>query len=139
SAVAGVRYVVDVDGEIDTGDGTMIAIDSHDEQVVTGLQTTTRTVNGTGSTDLSMTIEGQSLSVESTRSINSLVLPSEPGPGKYPGSGSITFTATADQVTYSATMTFNGTSTVSIVSTLDGTTQTCTYNLATLEAPAVCS
>lgn len=139
TTVAGIRYVVDVNGAIDAGEGTTIGIASHDEQVVTGLQTATRTVNGSGSTDLSMVIDGQTLSITSTRSTSNLVLPSEPGPGKYPASGSISFTATADQVTYSATMTFNGTSTVSIVSTLDGTTQTCTYNLATPETPAVCS
>ena len=139
NAVSSIRYVVDVTGALDTGEGTTISIDSHDEQTVSGLQTATRTVNGSGTTDLSMTIEGENLAVATTRAINNLVLPAEPGPDAYPASGSITTTATAEGVSFTSTMTFNGTSTITIVSTLDGQTQTCTFNLATPEAPAVCS
>jgi len=139
ATVSSIRYMVDVNGALDTGDGTIINIASHDEQTVSGLQTTTRTVNGSGTTDLSMTIEGQTVAIATTRAISNLVLPAQPGPNAYPASGSITTTATAEGVSFTSTMTFNGTSTVTIVSTLDGQTQTCTFNLATPETPAVCS
>lgn len=138
AAVASIRYVVDVDGALDAGEGTTITIVSHDEQVVSGLQTTTRTVNGSGTTDLSMTLDGQNVTVAVTRAIANLVLPAQPGPNAYPASGSITTTAVAEGVSFTSTMTFNGTSTVTIVSTLDGQTQTCTVDLATPGAPAVC-
>lgn len=139
ATVSSLRYVVDVEGAIDVGDGTSISIDSHDEQTLSGLQTTTRVVNGTGTTDLSMTADGQTFAVATTRAINNLVLPYEPGPNAYPASGSITTTATADQVSFTSTITFHGTSTVTIVSTLNGSTQSCTFNLATPETPPVCS
>lgn len=139
ASLASLRYVVDVGGAIDLGDGNGLDIDSHDEQLLTGLQTATRVVNGTGATDLSMTANGQVLSVTVTRAINDLVLPSEPGPNAYPTSGSITTSATAEGVTFTSTMTFNGTSTVTIVNAFNGTPETCTFDLASPETPPLCS
>jgi hypothetical protein len=95
-------------------------------------------VNGSGTANLSLTASGQTFNVTTSHTITNLVLPPEPGPGAYPVSGSITTTASAPQVNFSATMTFNGTSTVTIVATMNGQSQSCTYNLATPETPAVC-
>lgn len=139
ASLASLRYVVDVDGAIDLGGGNVLAIDSHDEQLLTGLQTATRVVNGTGATDLSATASGQNLSVTVTRAINSLVLPSEPGPNAYPTSGSITTSATAEGIAFTSTMTFDGTSMVTIVNTVNGTPQTCTFDLASPETPPACA
>jgi hypothetical protein len=141
-AVGGIRSVVDVNGTLDLSDGggdpTTLTIDSHADHVLSGLQGTTRTVNGSGTANLSLTTSGQTFNVTTSHTITNLVLPPEPGPGAYPVSGSITTTASAPQVNFSATMTFNGTSTVTIVTVMNGQSQSCTYDLATPETPAVC-
>jgi hypothetical protein len=140
--VGGIRNVVDVDGTLDLspeGDGsTTLTIDSHADHVLSGLQTTTRTVNGSGTAHLTLTTEGQTINVTTSHTITNLVLPAEFGPNAYPVSGSITTTASAPQASFSATLTFNGTSTVTIVTVLNGQSQSCTYDLATPETPPVC-
>ncbi|HSA55507.1 MAG TPA: hypothetical protein VLE53_07370 [Gemmatimonadaceae bacterium] len=141
ATVSGIRNVVDVAGTTSGGQGgpPAITIDLHDDQTLTGLRTATRVVNGSGTTDLTFTNNGEVMTFTTTRTVSNLVLPTVPGPGAYPTSGSITTTGTSALMTYTSTMTFNGTSTVTIVNTINGQSQTCTYNLQTPATPPVCA
>jgi hypothetical protein len=140
ATVFGIRSIADVSGTRQlpglNGSTLTLTIDAHDDQILTGLGTATRTVNGTGTSEITTTHDGQTRTTNSTRTTENLVLPS--GPGAYPASGTITNTGTSEGMTFSSTMTFNGSSTVTIVFSFNGTTQTCTYDLANRMSPPVC-
>ena len=142
ATVSGIRNIADLNGTMQhqglDGSPVTFTIDSHDEQTLTGLRTATRTVNGTGTSEITTTHNGQTRTTTSTRTTENLVLPSTPGPGVYPASGTISSTGTSEGMTFSSTMTFNGTSIVTIVFSFNGATQTCTYDLATRMSPPVC-
>jgi hypothetical protein len=140
ATVFGIRSIVDASGTMQrpglNGSTLTLTIEAHDDQTLTGLGTATRTVNGTGTSEITTTHDGQTRTTTSTRTTENLVLPS--GPGAYPPSGTISNTATSEGMTFSSTMTFNGTSTVTIVFSFNGVTNTCTYDLANRMSPPVC-
>lgn len=141
ATVSGIRSISDVSGAITTtgpSPGT-ITIDSHDEQTLTGLRTATRVVNSSGTSDFSLEANGQTSTYTTSRTVTNLVLPSVPGPDRYPTSGTVTTTGTSAFGTFTSTMTFNGTSTVTIVTVIGGQSQTCTLNLQTPGTPPVCA
>jgi hypothetical protein len=144
ATVSGIRNVTDLSGtmqrEHPAGGGVVtFTIESHDEQTLTGLRTATRTLNGSGTSEHTMTLGEETVTTTATRTTENLVLPAAPGPGTYPASGVITTTASSQQMTFTSTMTFNGTSAVTIVVTMNGVSHTCTYDLANRMSPPVCS
>lgn len=70
-----------------------------------------------------------------------LVLPQRGGATPYPLSGSISMDVTTSGGGFDVhvTITFNGTSTATMVVTSNGTTQTCTVNMASPQATPSCS
>ena len=142
ATVRGIRNIVAVTGTR-TGAGgdptRTISIDMHDEQVLTGLGTSTRVINSSGTSEMAVTQNGETRTLSSTHTITNLVLPAVPGPNTYPSSGTVTTTGTSDLGTYTTTMTFNGTSTVTIVTTANGDTWTCTMDLQAPGTAPVCS
>jgi hypothetical protein len=120
-----------------TADGITYTADG--EQVLTlgGLQTTTRSLEGTGTITVTAddgTNPPQTLAL--TETIEDLEIPAASASATvWPSSGSITLESVADlggglTSTSTVTMTFNGTSTVHVVVDSDGTTTTCDVDFA---------
>jgi hypothetical protein len=141
ATVFGIRNISDMSGTMQRpgpdGTTTTMTLETHLDHTLTGLGTATRTVNGTGTSQITTTHDGQTRTMTSTHTIENYVTAS--APGGYPASGTITNTATSEGMTFSSTMTFNGTSVVTIVHSVNGVTNTCTYDLANRMTPPVCT
>jgi hypothetical protein len=138
--IVAIRSVTDASGTFTSPTpGSGMQITQHDESTLSGLRAATKTLTGTGTATFTVTATGADpMVVNMTRATN-LTLPPEPGPNAYP-TGTVAMTSSIQGLatTTNMTMTFNGTSTVSMTSTTGPITQTCTMNLAT-QAPPVCT
>jgi hypothetical protein len=145
---ASLRTVVDVTGTVTNGSsssGTVATIDHHSDMTLGGLLSTTRTLNGTSRDRDVVTTSGVTnmrTSIDLTGTTANLVLPS--GSSKWPASGTITSIANSattigslPQVTTSANavLTFNGTSTATLVATVSGRVTTCQIDLTGATSP----
>jgi len=126
---ASIRIETEVDGNR-SNDRWSATIDRHSDMTVTGLAgtETQRTWNGTGSEEVSRSrhVDGQvarGYTMEGTVTITNVVVPVPHGPGNWPLSGTIVRTITGaitsgpragETFTRTATITFNGTSTVTM-------------------------
>jgi hypothetical protein len=143
--VAAIRRVTDVSGTISTSGPppTTTTFTAHDDATLSGLLTDTHTLNSTGNSDAAITSSGQTITVATTQSVANLVLPERGDKNAYPKSGTITVDATTSvsgmSVATRVTLTFNGTSVMTMVLSSGGTSQTCTFDLAKPEAAPVCS
>jgi hypothetical protein len=111
--------------------GDSFSIDGRQDMTLSGLLSTKHTLNGTSNIKLSFSSSGtQPLAVTTKVTIANLVVPS--GSSTYPVSGTILAEVTEGVTgTDKALMTFNGTSSVTLLFTYsDGTLQHCTMNLA---------
>lgn len=129
-----------------------VAIDRRDDMTLSGIQTTKHTLNGTAETTIDGTL-GTTLGPVRLKSIqteltNNVVLPNARAGQKWPQSGSVqvdqttTVTPNGQQSLTTATretITFNGTSTVTITMTTGFGTVTCHYDLANPATPGSCS
>lgn len=133
---AAVRAITTAKGNLSDATLGSFLIDESQDMTLSGLLTGTHIVNGTIKSIMS-TVPAGGLSVNMTMTFANLVLPTDTSvPGATPTSGSITiddvasFAGSSSSHTVSV-LTFNGTSTITLVSTTDGTTVTCTLNVAT--------
>jgi hypothetical protein len=120
--------------------GDSFIIDGQQDQTLSGLQTSTHTLNGTMTLNMSGTGTASTIpgpfSIRSTTTISNVVLPAHGSANSYPKSGTITMDQTTSLSGSSAlasrlVMTFNGTSKVTVTLTVDGhTVPGCTLDLA---------
>jgi hypothetical protein len=147
-ATASIRTVSDVKGTTtipsNNGVGGTMVVDDHQEMTMSGLLTTTHTLNGTSKSRYDITLTGTNPlkgSIDMTATTSNVVVPLEAG--AYPKSGTITNdmkigTAIGPTTVTSnakSVITFNGTSIVTVVSTVDGRVQTCKIDLTGKTAP----
>jgi hypothetical protein len=148
TTTAAIRAVIDVDLGA-KGAGSEFVIDNHHEVELTGLLTETRVLNGTSSEHVKGTFSynGVPYPVDVTAStrMTDLVVRrpgTTGGTGWAPAAGTVTFESSAalgaglPPATARVTMTFNGTSTVSIVATIGGVTRQCSYDPNAMRVPA---
>lgn len=114
-----------------------LTVDQRQETTIRGLLTGPRTLDGTMTMTSAGTFTGQSLpGTRVTQTTAGLVLPD--GASPWPTAGTVT-TDVVDVATGQSVgqqvMTFNGTSTVTLVMTSAGVTQRCTLDLAATSAP----
>jgi hypothetical protein len=140
STVAAIRTVTDMSGTLGSGSNLPVSINltRHAEQTLSGLQTDHHTLNGTATTNYSGSIATASgtstMNMTSKETTTDLVLPPRDGTNHWPLSGSISMEMTSGSgptaFTSSTTMTFNGTSKVTITSNFGGGTRTCALDLS---------
>jgi len=137
ATTASVKTSTSVVGTI-VEDGAALTIDSQQELTLGGLLAGPHTLDGTSTTRLSGTFFGDApIDVRITGSISSLVLPTNTAVGAqvWPTGGTIVVASSgtfADLPPFTSrlTMTFNGTSTVTLTITENGFSQTCQHDLA---------
>ena len=142
-----VRAVADVKGTIATQFNAInatMAVDDHSDMTLKGLLSANRTLNGTSTSHLDLTTTG-SASTHSTFDLATttanVVLPK--AAGSWPASGTVTSDGTAktnvgaNAVTLDLhqVVTFNGTSIVTVTTTVAGHTSTCKIDLSGKTAP----
>jgi len=158
ATTASVRTVVDTKGSVSlpqaSGVGGTVALSDHSDMTMSGLLTTTRTLNGNGTSHYDVSLTGATTLhavTDMTTATKNVVLPtqSDAKSAAWPLSGTITTdgkTATtianvgAVTLTSHGVITFNGTSTATIVysTSLSTTVTTCKVDL-TGKSPPVCS
>ncbi|MEO5818479.1 MAG: hypothetical protein ABIT20_24620 [Gemmatimonadaceae bacterium] len=108
--------------------GDSYAIEGQQDQTLTGLQSSTHTLNGTSTLNMSGTRTGATLpgpfTTHSTTTISSLVLPANLSTSRYPASGTVaidqtTSLAGGSSISSRLVMTFNGTSKVAVTLKVD--------------------
>jgi hypothetical protein len=139
ATTASVRANTAVAGTVLEG-GTSLTIDGQQELTLSGLLTGTHTLDGTSTTHISGTVASGStqlpLTSTITTKITGLVLPATSGDGqKWPSSGTIVIESSTalGPVTPAVTrltLTFSGTSTVTVTIVGPGISQTCKVDLA---------
>jgi len=125
-------------------EGATLTIDGQQELTLSGLLAGPHTLNGTSTANLSGTFfDDAPIEISITGSITSLVLPASTTVGAqvWPTAGTIVVASSgtfADLPPFTSrlTMTFNGTSTVTLTITEDGVSQTCQHDLAKPGPPA---
>jgi hypothetical protein len=133
TTTAAIHTVTDISGTVTPPGGlpgSAFTLTSHNDQTMSGLLTDTHTLNGSGNT----LIGDESSTTTVATTITNLVLPNRGSAKHYPQSGTIAtdITSTLEGLgsfTMNITMTFNGTSVVTMTFTSDGTTETCTFDL----------
>jgi len=136
--VAAIRTVIDATGSrpFQALDGTpgLISHTSHADQTLSGLLVGTPTLNGTSTITSTITADGTSSTFTMKQTMKDLVLPARGE--RYPRSGSITMEMSTpgpsgEGTTMSIlTMTYNGTSIVTMTFTSGGTTRTCQVDMS---------
>jgi len=142
STTAAIHTVMDMSGTLAAGAAAgSVTMTRHSDQTLSGLLTGIHTLNGTGNSTTSFA-GGLTTSITETDTINNLVLPAASATAKWPLSGSITSifgpTGVSGVTPFQTTLTFNGTSIATLVTTTGGVTQTCTMDLANPTALPSC-
>ena len=134
TTTASLRVVRDVAGTT-TLNGVSAAITEHHESVLSGLQTQTRVLNGTGTGSAVTSLA----TIGMTQTITNVTFPPRSSVTRYPTSGTIATHVNYPIVTDTdVTITFNGTALASVVITGTGAA-TCTLNLANPAAGMSCA
>jgi len=154
STTASVRTVTDISGTLAAPSGSnisgSIAITRHDDVTLSGLLTGKHTLNGSGSGHTDTQFGGQAaqrIVIDETSKTTNLVLAGKGSNSIFPQSGSIALDQTIAAsgsgstltTTMHETMTFDGTSVVTIEFTIGGQSRTCKLNLANFAASTGCS
>lgn len=141
TTTAAIRTVSDLSGTVPTTGALTATIEGHNDKTLSGLLTATRTLNGSSTTTVTMNDGSQPLRLTIAETTTDLVLPQRGSATPYPLSGSISMDVTTSGGGFDVhvTITFNGTSTATMVVTSNGTTQTCTVNMASPQATPSCS
>ncbi len=139
NTTAAVRSKASLAGTV-TDAGTRVTIDQVQDMTLSGLLTSTHVLNGTNVMKMNGTVAngGSTLPVAMTMTMtmSNLVMPTATtGAAAYPLSGVITSDMTValdggTSISVRTEMTFNGTSKVSVVSTIGGLSQRCTVDLS---------
>jgi hypothetical protein len=146
-ATAAIRQVTDIEGTMSqTAPSAMtVQLDRHEDATLSGIQSTTRVLNGTSTQQLSLTSSSYNLSSTETGATTNLQLPSSPDQ-KYPLGGKITATGTmtlsgitTSSQQYTREISFDGTSIMTVKMTTSGTTTTCKVDLASSGSAPSCS
>ena len=134
ATTSSVRTTTAVSGTYKDG-GTSLVVDAHQELALSGLLTSTRTLNGTGVATITPTGSGIGATIATT--IDNVVLPAgATGASVWPSSGSITAETrpsvgiAAPPPTLRVKITFTGSSTATVAITAPGYSQTCTVDLS---------
>jgi hypothetical protein len=145
--VASIRSVIDIDGTVTPPNGAQLTteITRHEDATLSGIQSTSRVLNGSATQRLAMTGSSFSFVSNDTSATADLLLPSTPQQ-KYPLGGTITTNRTISTSGVAATslhqseeISFDGTS-VMTVKIMHGTeARTCLVNLATPGVAPSCS
>jgi hypothetical protein len=146
TTLAAVRTITDVDGTTSfvssttAGITSTATIHSHSDNTLSGLLTNQHTLNGSTSERDTLTLSGSTatkLAITATTTVDKLDVPTKAG--AYPATGTITTDATTSislgggtpvSTQTHASITFNGTSVVTITISVGSATQRCTLDLA---------
>lgn len=146
ATTAAVRTVSDVSGRITlttNGVTTTIDLTSHDDATLSGLLTGVHVLNGNSTGNAAINGAGLNHNIATTSSVTNLELPRHGSGSRYPKSGTVAtqavVTAPGLSSTTTATLTFNGSSTATLVVTALGITRTCQIDLSENHAAPVCS
>lgn len=146
SKVAAIRTVSNAKGgmtftsPIDGGTNTLAHV-SHHDATLSGLLTPRHVLNSLGTSTMTITSPGNTVSSRVKQTVTDLVLAQRRGANPYPLSGSIrseVFEGNATSPTSTMTMTFNGTSIVALTMTFGGVTRECSMDLARAAIPPTC-
>ena len=147
ATTAAVKSSTVVAGTVDQ-DGSTLTVDAREDLTLSGLLTGPHTINGTSTAHIFGTLaldEAADVDIRITASVANLVLPTNgtPGTQTWPVSGTIVVESSAAFSDFTATsrqsITFNGTSTVTVRITEGGTSQTCQLNLARPQDTPACA
>jgi hypothetical protein len=143
--VASIRSVTDVDGTLLPSTQVPVTIDlqRHDDATLSGLQSANRVLDGVATQQVTVSAEGETITLNDTTTTTQLTLPSTPQQ-KYPLGGTIVssgaiYDGNAVAEKYRIEMTFDGTSFVTVKSTIGGETWTCKMNLGNPDSEPVCT
>jgi hypothetical protein len=133
STTAAIHAVMDMSGTLAAGPSPgSVTMTRHSDQTLTGLLTGPHTLNGTGNSTSSFTGD-LTTSITETDTINNLVLPAANATAQWPLSGSINTifgpSGGSGGAAFQSTLTFNGTSVATMVTTMGGVTTTCSIGL----------
>lgn len=140
ASTAAIRLLSSVKGTTSLNPGSL-TIDETDDMTLSGLLSSTRVMNGTSKSQVTI-VSGsgtpQAVGLSSTMTVANLTLPATAAAGSYPTSGTITSDVATDVAPGNThvimTMTFNGTSKVAVSISLEGHVQNCTMDLANPES-----
>jgi len=142
--VAAIHTVSDVSGAMASPVGSplsAITLTGHDDGTISGLLTTTHTLSSTGTTTETFTANGVTFNISTAQTTNLQFLKTGT-PNQYPKgtmSMDITSSSTGTPVrTSHITMTFDGTSKMTMVLTSGGFTETCTLDMANPSSAPSC-
>jgi hypothetical protein len=147
ATTAAVKSSTAVAGTVDQ-DGSTLTVDAREELTLSGLLTGTHTINGTSTAHIFGTLvldEAADVDIRITASVANLVLPTNATSGtqSWPVSGTIVVESSAAFSDFTAStrqsITFNGTSTVTVTITGGGVSQTCQLNLARPQDTPACA
>jgi hypothetical protein len=144
ATTAAIRTVSDVSGTFtSTGSfASSVTMNGHNDQTLSGLLTGTHTLNGTGNSTSTMDLGGTTGTMTTSSIITGLVLPQRGNPNQYPQAGSIAMDITSNfgggPFTSHIVISFDGTSTMTMVMTTNGFTMTCTVDMANSSATPSC-
>lgn len=145
TTTAAIRTVSDLSGTFTPPPGSVastITMSGGSDQTLSGLLTRTHTLNGTGIWRSTMVVGSTSGNMTTSSTITGLVLPQRDSPNQYPQAGSIAMDLTGNFATTTVVsrivMTFNGTSTMTMVMTINGITTNCTLDMANPSATPSC-
>lgn len=139
NSVSSLRVKNTIAGAISVS-GDSFAVEGQQDQTLSGLQTSTHTLNGTATLNMSGTGSSATIpgpfSIRTTTTMSNVVLPAHGASRPYPSSGTVAVDQTTNllgspALTSRLVMTFNGTSKVGVTLTVDGRTlPICTIDLS---------
>jgi hypothetical protein len=137
ATTAAVRMKTSMKGTM-TADGSNLTVDQTQDMTLSGLLTSTHVLNGTSVMKMNGTVSASGtttpITTTMTMTMSNLVMPTVTSSSLYPLSGTITSDMVIADAGISLSarteMTFNGTSKVSVVTTIGGLTQRCTVDLS---------
>lgn len=146
ATTAAVRTVTDVSGRItSTTDGTTRTVDitAHQDATLSGLLTGTHVLNASGTGNAAITGGGLNHSLATAQTVTNLELPRRDSETRYPKSGVVAtqavLTGPGFSNTMTVTLTFDGSSTATLVITNMGITRTCKIDLSQSHAAPDCT
>jgi hypothetical protein len=146
ATTAAVRTVSDVSGRITSTTNnvtTTIDLTSHDDATLSGLLSGTHVLNGSSTGNAAIAGGGLNHNVATSTTVTNLQLPRRDSDTRYPASGTVAsqavVTAPGFSNTTTATLSFNGSSTATLVVTTLGITRTCQIDLSPGHAAPVCT
>ena len=152
NTTASIRVVADTRGTVslpsNVGSGTSVTLTDHSDMTMSGLQAANRALNGTSVSHYDVSTTGTTPAhslIDMTTTSTNVMLPPEESASHWPMSGTVTTDATAvtsigflpsATTNARALVTFNGTSTPTVVVTVAGVVRTCKVDLSGRAQPS---